>query len=94
MVTAALGGEFEVLTVDGSKTRVKVREGTQSGLRFRLSGKGMPVLRSRQSGDLYVEVFVETPQRLTRRQRELLREFEKLSTQEEPRETASAAQAA
>ena len=94
MVTAALGGEFEVLTLDGSKTRVKVREGTQSGLRFRLKGKGMPVLRSRRPGDLYVEVFVETPQRLTRRQRELLREFEKLSQQEEPRETASASQAA
>jgi len=91
MVTAALGGEFEVPTVDGSKTRVKVREGTQSGARFRLKGKGMPVLRSRQTGDMYVEVFVETPQRLTRRQRELLSEFEKLSAQGKPRETASAA---
>ena len=91
MVTAALGGEFEVLTVDGSKTRVKVREGTQSGLRFRLRGKGMPVLRSRQAGDLYVEVFVETPQRLNRRQRQLLSEFQRLTAQEKPRETASAA---
>jgi len=91
MVTAALGGEFEVLTIEGSKTRVKVREGTQSGLRFRLKGKGMPVLRSRQIGDLYVEVFVETPQNLTRRQREILGEFERLSAQQKPHESAYAA---
>jgi molecular chaperone DnaJ len=91
MVTAALGGEFEVLTIEGSKTRVKVREGTQSGLRFRLKGKGMPVLRSRQNGDMYVEVFVETPQNLTRRQREILSEFERLSAQEKPHEAAYAA---
>src|SRR5438552_2345825 len=51
MVTAALGGEFEVPTIDGGKAKVKVPEGTQSGRRFRLTGKGMPVLRSRQSGD-------------------------------------------
>ena len=78
MVTAALGGEFEVPTIDGGKTRVKVPEGTQSGRRFRLQGKGMPVLRSRQIGDMYVQVVVETPQKLTKRQRELLHEFEKL----------------
>lgn len=84
MVTAALGGEFEVSTIDGGKTRVKVPEGTQSGRRFRLRGKGMPVLRSQQTGDLYVEVVVETPQRLTRRQRELLIEFEKVSEEVYP----------
>ena len=78
MVTAALGGEFEVPTIDGGKTRVKVPEGTQSGRRFRLSGKGMPVLRARQTGDMYVQVVVETPQNLTKRQRELLAEFDKL----------------
>ena len=72
MVTAALGGEFEVPTIDGGKTRVKVPEGTQSGRRFRLQGKGMPVLRSKQTGDMYVQVVVETPQNLTKRQRELL----------------------
>ena len=72
MVTAALGGEFEVPTIDGGKTRVKVPEGTQSGRRFRLQGKGMPVLRARQIGDMYVQVVVETPQKLTKRQRELL----------------------
>jgi molecular chaperone DnaJ len=56
-----------------------VPEGTQSGRRFRLKGKGMPVLRSQQTGDMYVEVAVETPQNLTKRQRELLAQFEKLS---------------
>src|SRR5215470_5355756 len=58
MVQAALGGEFEVPTIDGGKTRVKVPEGTQSGRRFRLHHKGMPVLRSRQVGDMYVQVVV------------------------------------
>jgi molecular chaperone DnaJ len=82
MVTAALGGEFEVPTIDGSQTRVKVPEGTQSGRRFRLQGKGMPVLRSKQSGDMYVQVVVETPQKLSKRQRELLNEFERLSSKE------------
>ncbi len=62
MTTAALGGEFEVPTIDGSKSRIKVPEGTQSGRRFRLQAKGMPVLRSKQVGDMYVQVVVETPQ--------------------------------
>jgi molecular chaperone DnaJ len=80
MVTAALGGEFELPTIDGSNSRVKIPPGTQSGRRFRLSAKGMPVLRSKQSGDMYVQVMVETPQNLTKRQRELLIEFEQLSS--------------
>ena len=88
MVTAALGGEFEVPTIDGRKTRVKIPDGTQSGRRFRLQGKGMPVLRSKQTGDMYVQVVVETPQNLTKRQRELLAEFEKLSSQETQPESA------
>ena len=81
MVTAAMGGDFDVPTIDGSKTKVKVPEGTQSGRRFRLSGKGMPVLRARQSGDMYVQVMVETPQNLTKKQRELLAEFHRLSSE-------------
>jgi molecular chaperone DnaJ len=88
MVTAALGGEFEVPTIDGGKTRVKVPEGTQSGRRFRLQDKGMPVLRSKQTGDMYVQVVVETPQSLTKRQRELLNEFEKLSSKDTHPESA------
>src|ERR1700734_2985200 len=82
MVAAALGADFEVPTIDGGKTRVKVPEGTQSGRRLRLQGKGMPVLRSRQSGDMYVQVMVETPQKLTKKQRELLAEFDRLSSAE------------
>src|SRR5205814_3128885 len=88
MVSAALGGEFEVPTIDSGKTRVKVPEGTQSGRRFRLPGKGMPVLRSRQTGDMYVQVMVETPQKLTKRQRDLLNEFEKLSSKDTHPESA------
>jgi len=80
MTTAALGGSFEVTTLDGTQTRVKVPEGSQNGRQFRLKGKGMPVLRQPVIGDLYIQVSVETPQNLTRRQRELLEEFEKLSS--------------
>ena len=80
MTQAALGGEFNVHTLDGGEARVKVPEGTQSGKQFRLKGKGMPVLRARDMGDLYIQAVVETPQNLTRRQRELLAEFEKESS--------------
>src|SRR5690606_18305935 len=67
MCTAALGGQIEVPTVAGSGTRVKVPEGTESGKQFRLKGKGMPVLRSKAFGDMYIQVQVETPKNLTRR---------------------------
>ena len=80
MVQAALGGEFAVPTVDGGQAKVKVPEGTQSGKQFRIKDKGMPILRSRDTGDLYIQAVVETPQSLTRRQRELLAEFEAEST--------------
>ena len=76
MVQAALGGEFNVHTVDGTQATVKIPEGTQSGKQFKLKGKGMPVLRTRDFGDLYIQANVETPQNLTKRQRELLTEFE------------------
>src|SRR5712691_1195 len=88
MVVAALGGDIEVPTIDNSNSRVKVPEGTQSGRRFRLQSKGMPVLRTKQTGDMYVQVLVETPQKLTKRQRELLNEFERLSSQETHPESA------
>ena len=82
MTTAALGGQFEVGTVDGGKTRVKVPEGTQNGKQFRLRSKGMPVMRSSQTGDMYIQVAIETPSNLSKRQRELLTEFEQLSSEE------------
>jgi molecular chaperone DnaJ len=82
MTTAALGGNIDVPTVDGSKTRVKVPEGTESGKQFRLKGKGMPVLRSKTVGDMYIQVEVETPKNLTRKQRDLLEAFERESNRE------------
>lgn len=80
LVQAALGGEIEVPTLTGEQARVKIPEGTQTGKQFRLKGKGMSVLRSREVGDLYIQVVVETPQKLTARQRELLQEFERESS--------------
>jgi molecular chaperone DnaJ len=82
MATAALGGQFEVATLDGTQTRVKVPDGTQSGKQFRLKGKGMPVLRQPNMGDLYIQIAIETPTNLNKRQRELLEEFEKISSKE------------
>jgi molecular chaperone DnaJ len=79
MTTAALSGHIDVPTVDGGKTRVKVPEGTETGKQFRLKGKGMPVLRSKVTGDMYIQVEVETPKNLTARQRELLENFERES---------------
>ena len=80
MTTAALGGQIEVPTIDGGRTRVKIPEGTESGKQFRLKDKGMPVLRSRQQGDLYIQVEVETPKNLSRKQRDLLKSFEEASS--------------
>jgi molecular chaperone DnaJ len=77
ITTAALGGAIEVPTVDGSRARVTVPPGTQTGHQFRLKGKGMTVLRSTARGDMFIEAVVETPVNLTKRQQELLREFEK-----------------
>ena len=79
MVQAALGGEIKVRGVDGTEIKVKVDEGTQSGRQFKIKS-GMPVLRSRDFGDLYIQANVETPQNLTKRQKEILAEFENEST--------------
>ena len=77
MPTAALGGTIEVPTIDGARVEVKIPAGTQSGHQFRLRGKGMSMLRSHARGDMFAQVSVETPVQLTKRQQELLREFEK-----------------
>jgi len=82
MTTAALGGQIDVPAIDGEKSRVKIPEGTESGKQFRLKGKGMPVLRSKVLGDMYIQVEVETPKNLTRKQRELLEAFERESNRE------------
>ena len=75
--TAALGGHIEVPTIDGGRVKVTIPEGTQSGHQFRLKGKGMSVLRSSAHGDMYIEVAVETPVNLSKKQKELLRDFDK-----------------
>jgi molecular chaperone DnaJ len=82
VTTAALGGQFEVPTIDGGRAKVKVSEGTQTGEQFRLKGKGMPVLRSSRFGDMYIQVTVETPRKLTKKQRDLMQEFESASSAE------------
>ncbi len=76
MTTATLGGIIEVPTIDGSRVRLTLPAGTQNNHQFRLKGKGMRVLRSNARGDMYAEVTVETPVNLTKRQQELLQEFE------------------
>jgi len=84
VAAAALGGDIEVPTIDGGRSRVKIPAGSQSGRQMRLRGKGMPALRSNTRGDMYIELAVETPVNLTSRQKELLREFEELSAENNP----------
>ena len=79
ITSAALGGDIEVPTIDGGRSRVKVPAGSQSGRQMRLRGKGMPALRGGGSGDMFIELAVETPVNLSSRQKEILREFDKLS---------------
>jgi molecular chaperone DnaJ len=88
MPTAAIGGEVEVPTIDGGSSRVKVPAGSQTGKQMRLRAKGMPALRGGGSGDMLIELAVETPVNLTARQKELLREFEKLSEENNPEGTS------
>ena len=80
MCAAALGGEIEAPCLSGEcpddcRVKVKIPEGTQTGHKVRIRGRGMPSLRGRQRGDLLVELFVETPTQLTGRQKELMREL-------------------
>ncbi len=83
--TAALGGSIDVPTIEGGKARVSIPEGTQSGKQFRLKGKGMSILRRPTRGDMFIEVQVEIPVNLTKRQKELLQEFEgEKSTKSQP----------
>lgn len=84
MSGAALGGDIEVPTIDGGRSRVKIPAGSQSGRQMRLRGKGMPAIKSAHKGDMFIEIAVETPVNLTSKQRELLREFEALSEDNNP----------
>lgn len=76
MTKAALGGEIEVPTIEGSRSKVKIPAGTQNGQQFRLRGKGMVMLRSDARGDMYIEVQVETPVNLSRKQQEILKQLD------------------
>ena len=84
MAAAALGGDIEVPTIDGGRSRVKIPSGSQSGRQMRLRAKGMPALRGGGSGDMFIELAVETPVNLTSTQKELLKEFEALSEDNNP----------
>jgi molecular chaperone DnaJ len=84
MASAALGGDIEVPTIDGGRSRVKIPAGSQSGRQMRLRGKGMPALRGGSRGDMFIELAVETPVNLTAKQKELLKEFEALSEDNNP----------
>jgi molecular chaperone DnaJ len=72
---AAMGAEIVIPTLDGGEHKLKIQEGTQSGTTFRVRGKGVPALQSSGKGDMYVKVRVETPRKLTKRQRELMTEL-------------------
>ncbi len=84
MASAALGGDIEVPTIDGGRSRVKIPSGSQSGRQMRLRSKGMPMLRGAGHGDMLIELAVETPVNLTSRQKEMLREFDELSEENNP----------
>ena len=84
MAKASLGGEVEVPTIDGGRSRVRIPAGSQSGRQMRLKGKGMPAIKTIQKGDMFIEMAVETPVNLTAKQKELLQEFEELSEDNNP----------
>lgn len=79
LAQAALGGEVELSLLGGTRLKLRVPPGAQSGQQLRLRGKGMPSLRGRGAGDVYVSLLVETPQNLNARQKQLLEEFDALS---------------
>ena len=78
LTDAALGATVEVPTIDGGKAKVKIPAGTQNGKQFRLRGKGMPMLRNKNYGDLYIQAITEVPVFLTKEQKNLLEQFKKL----------------
>ena len=78
LADAALGTTVEVPTIDGGKAKVKIPAGTQNGKQFRLKGKGMPMMRNKNYGDLYIQAITEVPVSLTKEQKNLLEEFKKL----------------
>ena len=88
MASASLGGDIEVPTIDGGRSRVKIPAGSQSGRQMRLRSKGMPRLRGGGEGDMYIELAVETPVNLTSRQKEIMREFDEIAADNNPESTS------
>ena len=86
--TAALGGEIEVPGLDGVLHEIRIPAGMQTGKQIRQRGAGMPVLQGRGHGDMVVQIDVETPTKLSAKQKELLREFRETETGEECPESA------
>ena len=78
LTDAAVGITVEVPTINGESTKVKIPPGTQNGKQFRLKEKGMPIMRSKNFGDLYIRVITEVPVSLTKEQKNLLEQFKKL----------------
>jgi len=78
LTNATLGATVEVPTIDGGKAKVKIPAGTQNGKQFRLKGKGMPTIRNKSYGDLYIQAITEVPVSLTKEQKNLLEQFKKL----------------
>ncbi len=79
MTTATLGGTVEVPTLSGGRVKLTIPEGTQTGKQFRMRGKGMPIMRTNHFGDMYVHVQVETPVKLSKKQKDMLKEFDDAS---------------
>ena len=78
LADATLGTTVEVPTIDGEKAKVKIPAGTQNGKQFRLRGKGMPIIRDKDYGDLYIRAVTEVPVSLNKEQKNLLEQFKKL----------------
>ena len=78
LADASLGATVEVPTIDGGKAKVKIPAGTQNGKQFRLKGKGMPMMRNKNYGDLYIQAITEVPVSLTKEQKNLLEQFKEL----------------
>lgn len=75
MTTASLGGDIQVGAIDGSRNVVKIPAGTQTGQQFRLKSKGMSIMRSDSFGDMFIEIFVETPVNLSSKQKDMMKQF-------------------
>jgi molecular chaperone DnaJ len=76
MTTAALGGNLDVPTIEGQKASIKIPAGTQTGQQLRLKSKGMNIMRSEQRGDMFVEIFVETPVNLDKKQTDIMKQLD------------------